>query len=184
MEALKKLFVEFLQGPTQENFLAVRSAVLADEQFDPYTDTISGVPKMLEAGEFEQALELMKNALFPHLVLSPGAHLNIAFILHKLGREKDAAFEHHISQMLQQAIEETGDGSEERPFLVTRTSDEYDYLFAHELEAKTQALAQSPDGNHEYDVLTTKDGRQIWFDVTDIRKVLARRMKHDGEGSE
>lgn len=184
MEALKKLFVEFLQAPTQETFLNVRHAVLADEQFDPYTDAIDGVPKMMEAGELEQALEVMKNALFPHIVLSPGAHLNIAFILHKLGREKDAAFEHHISQLLQKAIEETGDGTEGRPYLVTRTSDEYDYLFAHELEAKTQALAKSPDGAREYDVLTTTTGQQIWFDVTDIRKVLARRMEHGGNASE
>ncbi|RBP35535.1 uncharacterized protein DUF4919 [Roseimicrobium gellanilyticum] len=184
MEDLKKLFVEFLQAPTQENFLNVRNAVLADAQFDPYTDAIDGVPKMMEAGELEQALEVMKHALFPHLVLSPGAHLNIAFVLHKLGREKDAAFEHHISQMLQKAIEETGDGTEARPYLVTRTSDEYDYLFAHELEAKTQALAKSPDGKHEYDVLTTTTGQQIWFDVTDISRVLARRMERAGEASE
>ncbi|QIF02155.1 DUF4919 domain-containing protein [Roseimicrobium sp. ORNL1] len=184
MEALKKLFVEFLQAPTQENFLKVRNAVLATEEFDPYTDAIDGVPKMMEAGELEQALEVMKHALFPNLVLSPGAHLNIAFLLHKLGREKDAAFEHHISQLLQEAIEETGDGTEARPYLVTRTSDEYDYLFAHDLEAKGQALAKSPDGTREHDVLTTKDGGQIWFDVTDIRKVLARRMESDGEASE
>jgi hypothetical protein len=184
MEALKKLFVKFLQGPTQENFLEVRDAVLADEQFDPYTDAIDGVPKMMEAGDLEEALEVMKNALFPHLVLSPGAHLNIAFLLHKLGREKDAAFEHHISQMLQRAIEATGDGTEAQPYLVTRTSDEYDHLFAHELEAKTQALAKSPDGKHEYDVLTTTTGQQIWFDVTDIRKVLAKRMGRGGEASE
>ena len=177
MEAMKKLFVDFLKAPTQENFLRLREAILADEQFDPYTDAIGGVPQLVEAGEFEEALERMKNALFPHLVLSPGAHLNIAFILHKLDREKDAAFEHHISQMLQKAIEETGDGTEARPFLITRISDEYDYLFAHELEGTSQALAKSQDSDREYDVITEKGGKQIWFDVTDIRKVLARRMK-------
>ena len=175
---MKKLFVDFLQAPTLENFLRVRESVLADAEFDPYTNAVDGVPKMMEAGEFEQALEQLKHALFPHMVMSPSAHLNIAFILHKLGREKDAAFEHHISEMLLKAIELTGDGTEERPFLVTRTSDEYDYLFAHELEAKLQAMAKS--GDRECDVITVADGQQLWFDVTDIRKVLARRMEQDG----
>lgn len=172
---LKKQFVDFLKTPTQENFLQLRRSVLADEQFDPYSDAIAGVPRLMEAGEFEQALEMMKSALFPRLLLSPGAHLNIAFILHKLGREKDAAFEHHVSQMLQRAIEGTGDGSESRPYLVTRTSDEYDYFFAHELEVESQALVKSDDGSRAFDVLTSKDGRRIWFDISDIVQVLGKR---------
>jgi hypothetical protein len=177
MEALKKLFVDFLQNSSQENFLKMRSGMLADTQFDPYTDVADEIPSLMEAGEFEQALETMKNALFPQLLLSPGAHLNIAFILHKLGREKDASFEHYVSELLQKAIEESGDGTEASPYLVTRTSDEYDYFFAHDLEVESQALIKSPDETRSYDLLTAKNGHQVWFDVTDIMQILSRKMR-------
>ena len=59
----------------------------------------------------------------------------------------------------------TGDGTRQRPFLVSRVSDEYDLIrYCFSTNRNSQSL-RIIDG-HYYDVLACGNGKICWFDVT------------------
>jgi len=64
-----------------------------------------------------------------------------------------------------QGILSTGDGTKQHPYVVTRTSDEYDVLQFLGKELESQSLLEEED--RQYDLLRCKDGSEMWFDVTD-----------------
>lgn len=102
----------------------------------------------------------------PNHLLSPGAHLKLALIYQQLGRDAEMERERVIANLCLEGILSTGDGSAERPYLVTRTSDEYDVLAASNLNPVSQTL-RLVEGRR-LDVLTTREGSEICFDVTEI----------------
>ena len=63
----------------------------------------------------------------------------------------------------------------ERPYQVTRPSDEYDVLAASNLTWASQSLRQA-DGRR-IDVIRTKEGREVCFDVSDVLDLLKRRLQ-------
>ena len=68
----------------------------------------------------------------------------------------------------------TGDGTKEKPYLVTRTSDEYDILQYLDKQFGGQALVS--DGDRNFDVMTCSDGTELWFDITDPFKKLEESL--------
>ena len=129
---------------------------------------------MMEEGKFEQVVETIAENLFPNHILSPGAHFRMGFAHHKLGRSKEAEMEHMIYFSLLRGIELTGDGSEGKPFLVSRTSDEHDWVFANELTFESQALMSKDDKT--YDQITVAERDPIWFDITEIYAIMQRQF--------
>lgn len=104
---MQELLVRFLKGVSSENFLALRRAHLARE-------------------EFQEAHDLIREHMLLNYFMSPGIHLMLGFVLAKLGHEEESEFERFFGMRLMEGIESTGEGSEERPYLVTRSSDDYD----------------------------------------------------------
>ena len=176
---MREQFIQFLQQPSPASFLKVREALFEQEDFDPYCSALDEVEAMMSEGKWQMIVDTITRNLFPNHILSPGAHLNLGFSLHKLGKEKEAEAEQMISSLLFDCIKSTGDGTEERPYLVTSTSDEYDILMMDQLGFQGQALVER--NGREYDVMTLEGGGQLWFDITEIRQILARRFGYSEE---
>jgi hypothetical protein len=167
---MREQFVEFLREPTLERFNGLRDIVLMTDGFDPYSTELDTVTAMMQAGDFEGVIRLINGCLWPSYFLSPSAHMNLAFAHHKTGDEQNAEMEHYIWSALLRGIELTGDGTAASPYIVLRTSDEYDMLEARELVFKGQALV-SKDDRH-FDVITVEDHDDVWFDITDAMRCL------------
>ena len=171
---MKEKFITYLQTPTLENFLSVREALLKTDKFNPYSDELDDVPARLESGDFKSVVEKIHRHLWPNHLLSPGAHFHLSFACHKLGQEQEAQAEYFIYGSLMRGIEQTGDGTPDKPFLVSRTSDEYDYLFAHRLSFAGQALMMK--NGREFDVMSVEGRDSIWFDITEIKHIMERQF--------
>ena len=71
-------------------------------------------------------------------------------------------FEVLISERLIEGIELMGDGSKEKPFLVTRISNVYDYLRKYKLSIASRNLIDLD--NRECDVIETEENTTVWLD--------------------
>lgn len=171
---MKELFVAYLEEPTLENFLALRSAVMADEKYNPYSSELDGIDELFEREDYQGVLERIHEALFPNHILSPDAHFTLSFAHHQLGDENAADAEGMLAVVLLKGLELTGDGSREKPILVARVSDEYDYLRANKLTLAQQSLMGI--GDREYDVINTEERGEVWFDITEMKGILSRQM--------
>jgi len=97
-------------------------------------------------------------------MLSPRAHQMPGFLNHKLGDEKAAQMEGMIGRACIEGLLATGDGTEQRPYIVLRTSDEHDVIEHFERELKQQSLTNSDDKH--IDLVECTDGSKYWFDRT------------------
>ena len=110
----------------------------------------------------------------PNLLLSPLAHLLLSAALKEEGNEKAADLERFICFRCVDGIGLTGDGTRARPYLVLRTSDEYDMLNAQGKQFASQHLVH--EGGKSYDRMVCADDSELWFDVTDMMAAMARRL--------
>ena len=69
-----------------------RALVLAHSDFDPYSLELEGENPLMEAGDWIRVIDTIAENPFPNHLLSPGAHLNLGFAHHKLGREKETGW--------------------------------------------------------------------------------------------
>jgi hypothetical protein len=171
---MDQLFVGYLQDPAPENFLALRTALMETVGFDPYSRDLSQAEHLFLADRFEEAEQELRQKIRPNHLLSPGAHLKLALVYQRLGRAAEMERERAIAIRCLEGILSTGDGTLERPYQVTRTSDEYDVLAASDLTWSSQTLRRV--GGRRIDVVKTREGREICFDVTDIFLLLKRRL--------
>jgi hypothetical protein len=170
---MQTVLLTYLKNPTLENFVALRSAHLAQEGLNPYSGELIPVGKLLAAGKYREAADLISKHLIPDYIMSAGAHLELAVAQKGLGFNDKAEFERFLAQKLVLGIEMTGKGSEARPFLVTRTSDEYDFLIYRKQTPSIQALVES--AGRRLDRIQTQSGEVFWFDVTEIHALMHRR---------
>jgi len=161
---MRELFLAFLQSPSRDTYLAVRSALISGPAYDPYARDILDVVELIEQERFIDADELLRAAM-PNLLLSPRAHLCAAMIAEEAGDEERRRMEGAVAYACVQGILSTGDGTKQHPYVVTRTSDEYDVLQFLDKELGGQSLCE--EGDRHYDLLRCKDGSEMWFDVTD-----------------
>jgi hypothetical protein len=157
MTMARDLFLAFLKDPGPETFRAVRTAVVEGPEFNPFEEI---------RPRFQEAL--------PTLLLSPRAHLLMAWAAHKRGQTDEEEMERAICSACVHGILSTGDGSLEKPFLVTTTSDEYTVLELRGLTSSTQTLMH--EGDRHLDRQQCSDGTVLYFDVTDLFAVLGRRL--------
>lgn len=170
------LFATFRDQPTRETFLAVRQAVVAHSDYDPYARDLDEALALFGEKKYREAQERIKAAM-PNLLLSPKAHLVASVAARELGDSETQLFENKCCFRCLEGILSTGDGSEARPYLVLRTSDIYDVLMLQQKKLATQALVQK--GGRSYDQMTCTDGTVLWFDVTDAYNKLSQMMGGD-----
>ena len=167
-------FVHFLKHPDPENFLALRNALLAQRGFDPYSTELRGVDSLLQEKRSAEAESVLRSAMSPNHLISPGAHLRLSIAYQQLGREEEAQRERAIGMRCLEGILSTGDGTSTHPFLVTRTSDEYDIVLAQGQRFAQQSLIR--DGTRHLDRITTESEAEYYFDVTDIFQLAKGKL--------
>ena len=172
---MQKVLLAYLKSPALANFLALRSAYLAQEGLNPYSGKLIPVGEHLAAGEYWEASTLISKHLIPDYLMSAGAHLELAIAQRGLGFPEKADFERFLAQQLVLGIEMTGEGVEARPFLVTRTSDEYDLLIYRKQTPSMQSLVES--GGRRLDRIETESGEVFWFDITEIHALMQRARR-------
>jgi len=170
---MRELLLAFLQSPSRDTYLAVRGALISSPDYEPYSRDILDVADRIEEERFIDADELLR-ASMPNLLLSPRAHLYGAMIAEQAGDEERRRMEGAVAYACVQGILATGDGTKQHPYVVTRTSDEYDVMQFLEKEIEGQSLHE--EGGRHYDLLRSKDGSEMWFDVTDPYRRLGDQL--------
>ncbi len=147
----------WLEEPSGATFLAVRELVLADPSYNRYSQVFLRVSAPLKEGRHDKVRDVLMGEM-PNLLLSPRAHMMLAVAYRHLGQKESEEMEGYLLGLCLQGIGESGDGSLQRPYLVTRPEDEYDFLSSRQLERGSQELLK--DG---VDRLTAADGTVMHF---------------------
>lgn len=171
---MQEEFVTFLKSPNKENFLKLRGVVFAHKNFDPYASTLDHLPDLYDKEDYQEMVNLIGKNLWPNYFLSPDTHLHLGMAHHKLGNNKESEMERMVASALLQGIMSTGDGSEQNPYFVSRTSDEYALISLNDMTAQGQSLVEK--NGKSYDIISVEGHDDIWFDITEIRNILKSKM--------
>jgi tetratricopeptide (TPR) repeat protein len=158
------MIARFLAQPSKENFTAVQGRVIADRGYD---QTARGLDDMLELyrqKQYAKAIDRFQAAQ-PDLALSPQAHFYAARCYEELGQKEMQKKELAVVRACLEGLLATGDGSPERPFVVTHASDEYDLLTCP-LKTESKSQSSTHKKGRWYDVLECSNGKTYWFDIT------------------
>ncbi|MCA8911667.1 MAG: DUF4919 domain-containing protein [Planctomycetes bacterium] len=169
-------FFTFLKDPNRDNFIAIRDVVRNHSSYAPYGQELNAAEKLLEGEDWNGFIDKGRE-LIPNYLLSPRFHLMRSFALKQIGDEESADMEAAMCMVCIEGIRSTGDGTEDAPWLVLRTLDEYDVLEQMGKSLKKQALVHKE--GRALDRMECEDGEVVWFDVTDAFKKLNEEM---GEG--
>lgn len=167
---MKDTFLEYLQKPTLAKFLAVRKLVLEHPTYEPYSEELEDLDELVDAEDYEGLLMRLPGVL-PNLMLSPRLHLMLAYTHRRLGDSQSADMESAVARACIEGILMTGRGNAKEPWLVLRTSDEYDVLMFIDKRMEQQELIERE--GRALDHLTCADGKELWFDITDAYARLA-----------
>ena len=166
---MQRQLAAFVEQPCKRTYLAARDAVLSESPLPLIAAEIADLDQLLEREEHEALLNRL-DALPGSKVLSPRIHFLSAEAAAALGRAADEELERSLFVLTLQGLLSTGDGTRCNPYVVCHASDEHDVLAALGHEAAGQSLIEH--AGRLCDVLVCSDGREVWFDVTDL---LVRR---------
>ncbi len=172
-------FIKFIQTPNRNNYLACHKKIVSSDEYEPYSEEVDNAGRLYEQQKVEKAIEILKTAM-GNLMLSSSAHQLLSFLFHKLGDKESAEFEWMAGQACILGILSTGDGSENNPYVVVRTSDEYDVIKHFEKESAHQSLIQN--GNKHLDLIKCTDGSEYYFDISSAYKQLTGSSIGELEG--
>jgi hypothetical protein len=155
----------FVEQPSKTTFLAARDAVLRMSPARIAVWQIAELDRLLEQDDYQSLLDQL-DLLPPSKVLSPRIHFLAAEAADVLGNAADTELERCLFVITLQGLLATGDGTKANPYIVCHTSDEYDILDALGREPSRQVIVEN--AGRTYDVLRCTDGREIWFDLTEV----------------
>jgi hypothetical protein len=170
---IDQLFADFVESPDRGAYLAVRRQVVASHAYQPYSDEFTTAEEFLDLYRLDEARAALEETL-PNLLLSPRAHRLLAEIESADNDVQAADRERRIADACVAGILATGDGSEQQPWLVLRTSDEYDVLAHLGKRPEMQSLVRG-DGK-SFDLISCTDDSEVWFDVTDAFEQLGKSL--------
>jgi hypothetical protein len=177
---LDAAFPAFLKDPNEANFLKVHKLIVAHPDYAPYSSELDDVLDLLGEDKFKEVQEKLAPAKY-NLLLSPRGHRFLALAAKGLGDEEAAKRETEIADKCIAGIRATGDGSEARPMIVTRVSDEYDVVRSLGKRVSGQGL-RIKDGRY-FDALQCADKSDLWFDITvpfgSMAKTFKPRLKKE-----
>jgi hypothetical protein len=173
---ITELFDALVKSPTKENYLAVHKAVAEDKSYSPYSMDLNETADLIKEKKFKEAREKLDRAM-PNLLLSPRAHSLAAIAAEGLGDAARAKTEGAAAAKCIEGMLATGDGSADKPYLVSRVSDEYDLL--RQLKKKHRAQGLRQKAGKSFDVMQCEDGTEVWFDVTVIFNSLAKQFEKE-----
>jgi hypothetical protein len=167
-------FPAFLKDPSGANFLKVHKLVVSHPSYAPYSSELDEIPDLLDESKFKEVKERIGAAKY-NLLLSPRAHMFLAAAARGLDDKEAVKQETTISDKCIQGVCATGDGSEKKPMIVTRVSDEYDV--ARSLKKRVSGQGLRIKDERCYDVLQCADKSELWFDITTPFGAMAKTFK-------
>jgi hypothetical protein len=176
-DAVRELLIKLIREGSQESFQALRAQFVQTSFFDPYNDHLTPMAELVRAGELAQAKERWEQDKM-HLLLSPTAHLYAARIMEGLGDQRGAEMETYLAHLCMRGILESGDGTRERPYLVTCIADQHDVMGSMQAKSTFQSLEE--DGDRRLDRHLLEGGGELWFDVTEQFIYLSTRFATSG----
>jgi len=171
-DCMQRQLTAFVEQPCKATFLAARDAVLRQSPLPLVAAELADLDRLLECEDHEALLARL-DTLPPSKILSPRIHFLAAEAAEALGHADDVELERSLFVLTLQGLLATGDGSPANPYVVCHPTDEYDVLAALGREAAGQSLVERE--GRLCDVLLCSDGRQVWFDVTDL--IVPRRKR-------
>jgi hypothetical protein len=162
---MQRQLAAFVEQPCKATFLAARDAVLRYSPLPLVSAEMADLDLLLEHEEHQVLLDRL-DTLPPSKVLSPRIHFLAAEAAEALGNAADVELERSLFVLTLQGLLATGDGTQGNPYVVCHPSDEYDVLAALGHEAAGQSLRELK--GRLCDVLMCSNGREVWFDVTDL----------------
>ena len=156
-------FHEFVENPTGALYLGLLEELTAGPDYRPYSRQIDQIRGLLDSEEYEKAFEachLSKGTL----LLSPELHMLAGYAARKLGDEELFNMERAITASCVHGILDTGDGTKEKPYVVSVTDDEYFILEVLKKKFEAQALLQV--GDRHLDLIRTTEGDELYFDIS------------------
>lgn len=169
--SLAEEFGQLIRSPSRSTYLSIREKLISSDAYQPYSDEFDVVGELFEQQKIDEATETLHGAM-RNLMLSPRAHRLLGFLHHKLGDEQAAQAEMLIGRACLLGILATGDGTRDNPYIVARTSDEYDVIEHFQKELKQQSLTHT--GDRHFDSIQCTDGSEYWFDITDAYDQLSK----------
>lgn len=156
-------FEDFFAEPTALHY---RRARLAIAEYDEYCPPVSDLLVLDELRSQAAWMELDErlNSLLPVWALSPRFHFNAALAAEARGDNGDQDLERFMLTACLDGLQATGDGSVQRPFLVTYPSDVRDLLQRLGRRSRSQRCVNVA-GRH-CDVVRCDGGAELWFDAT------------------
>jgi hypothetical protein len=167
-------FLDFLQNPTGESYIRLADLMAKSPDYDPYSNEIRSLEHLIETQQFAEIMKQIPE-IMSRWVLNPRIHMIGSMAASRMGDETTAKMEGMIALGCLRGIEATGDGTRERPFVVTYTTDEYDLMMSRDKEAKGQMLVD--EGGKPCDVMRFEDGSEMWFDISRPYSVMQRRKE-------
>jgi len=162
---MQRQLAAFVEQPSKATFLAARDAVLRESPRPLLAAQIAELERLLEQEDYHSLISQL-DALPPSKVLSPRIHFLAGEAADALGDWEETELERCLFVITLQGLLATGDGTQANPYIVCHASDEYDILDALNREASRQAIVE--DGGRTYDVLRCSDGREMWFDASQV----------------
>ena len=159
---------EFIERPTPETYVSALDELQAGPDYAPYAGHCEEGAALFDRGKYQAVLDLVA-AQSATLFLSPMAHQIAKMAAEKLGDAERAHEESRRVEICLSCVIESGDGSLDKPYLVSLVQDEYAVLSALGVEPGDQSLLRH--GGRSLDLFKTSDGSEPAFDVT---KMLAR----------
>lgn len=164
-----KKYLEFIENPTGELYVAAVDELARSTGYHPYGNPVERILELVADEDFEAAREAMAT-----LRLSPDGHMLAAFVARELADQKLFEAEQRLSAACIKGILDTGDGTKDRPYVVSVVSDENISLRVLEKEMTSQQLDR--DGDRFLDVIETTDEEQLYFDISVPFANLRQRM--------
>lgn len=160
---MQELIVNFLKNPGLETYFPLRDAAIQLPEFNPSLPTRSqNVFAMIEQGQLDEALAILRERM-PGEILSPALHVGLGAVAAKKGEKNSAELEFHFANSLRQALLATGDGSLEKPYIVSRVAEAYGIIGW--LEATPREYSMTFAGGKLLDVIDTNELGEVYFDV-------------------
>jgi len=170
---VQKLFLKLVEEASAANYLAVCDAISSHTSYAPYSDELARVEDLFSENKLEEARSCIFGA-FPNLLVSPRAHWALAAIANRLKDDRGRSMEQWIAARCVEGVLATGEGTREKPYVVLRTSDEYDVLQFRGKKFVSQALQEFNDKC--FDAISCEDGSELWFDITRAYAMLKKPL--------
>ncbi len=154
---------EFYGEPTAERYELLLKEQVSVPGYNAHEDYIE-LRSLVREGDTRKAQKLIDQFL-PLYPLSPRLHLLASTNAEKSGDSELTQLEQERGFACLDAILATGDGSEARPYLSSKVSDEYDILFIVRQESVEEQRLEFR-GDRIFDRILCESGAEVWFDIT------------------